>query len=87
MDLQLHLLETFTATSPDGRRLKVLAYERMAHDLSFAGDDRHWEPTGQLEYRLEDGRLVEAAPDGALRIARTGERLVPEDPARAPGSR
>lgn len=84
MDLQLHLLETFMVTGDDGKRHKVLAYERLAHDLTFAGDEQHWEPTGQLEYRLEDGRLVEAAPDGVLRIARTGERLTPGEPSRRP---
>jgi hypothetical protein len=76
MELRLHLLETFPARAADGSAVKVRAYERMAPDASLGGDE-HWESTGVLEYRLEDGRAVEASGDGTLRIAGSGMSLTP----------
>ena len=77
MDLRLHLLESFRARAADGTEHKVCAYERMARDESLQDGGEHWEPTGVLEYRLEDGRMVDARQDGSLRIAANGTELTP----------
>ena len=72
MDLRLHLLDSFVAQAADGSAYKVCAYERMVPDLSLPQEQDHWEPTGELEYRLEDGHPVQLQPDGSLRVAGTG---------------
>ncbi|WP_395137257.1 hypothetical protein [Schlegelella aquatica] len=77
MERKLHLLESFTARGSDGRTYKVCGYEHLVRDISLPDAYDRWEPTGLAEYRLEDGRLVEPAGDGALRIARTGVELRP----------
>lgn len=77
MDLRLHLLESFMATGSDGQSYKVCGYERLARDASVADDDAHWEPTGQAEYRLADGRPVDVRAGGEMRIAGTDVKLVP----------
>ncbi|WP_330910259.1 hypothetical protein [Ramlibacter sp.] len=77
MDLRLRLLESFRATGSDGVSYKVMAYERLARDASFA-DDEHWEPTGQAEYRLADGRFVDVKRDGEMCIAGTTVVLSPD---------
>ena len=71
MELRLHLLETFQATGSDGASYKVCAYERMAPDLSAPAGQEAWEPTGQSEYRLDDGRAVDVRHDGTMRIVGT----------------
>ena len=68
MDLRLRLLESFRATGSDGVSYKVMAYERLARDEAFT-DGEHWEPTGQAEYRLADGRMIDVQRDGEMRIA------------------
>ncbi len=78
MELRLQLLDTFRARGPDGASYKVCAYDRLARDPTAAGDDGRWEPTGQLEYRLEDGRLVESDHEGRLFVAATGMWLEPQ---------
>lgn len=75
MDIQLNFLESFRVQSADGQSFKVCAYERMARDMSVPNGIERWEPTGVVEYRLEDGRLVDARRDGTLRIAGTGVQL------------
>lgn len=80
MELRLHLLDSFLAQGSDGGTYKVRAYERLAPDASLA-DGEHWESTGVTEYRLDDGRLVDAQPDGSMRIARTGVALTPQGTA------
>jgi hypothetical protein len=75
MDLKLQFLESFKVVGSDGKAHKVSAYDRLARiDALRAGDER-WEPTGVVEYRLEDGRLVEATADGSLRICGTDVKL------------
>ena len=81
MDLRLHLLESFPATGSDGATYKVCAYERLALDTSLSDGLEHWEPTGQVEYRLADSRPVEVRRDGSMRIASSGVELT------APGRR
>jgi len=66
MDIRLHLLESFAATGTDGRRYKVCAYERLG---LVPGSDDVWEPTGVAEYRLDDGRRLEAGQGDAMLVA------------------
>ena len=72
MDHRLHFLESFAATGSDGARYKVCGYERMAPEVPFTHTPQEWEPTGISEYRLTDGRLVDVARDGTMRIAGSG---------------
>ena len=67
MDLRLQFLESFKVVGPDRHEHKICAYDRMARNEALP-DGEHWESTGVIEYRLEDGRVVEALPDGSLRI-------------------
>lgn len=69
MELRLQFLESFPVQGSDGASYKVCAYERMARDESVADGLERWEPTGVMEYRLEDGRLVDAGRDDSMRIA------------------
>jgi len=85
MDLRLRLLESFSATGSDGGNYKVCAYERLAPDASLPDDDAHWEPTGQAEYRLSDGRMVDVRRDGEMRIHGSDVLLTPTS-ARVPAA-
>ena len=78
MDLKLHLLETFNARGSDGAEYKVCAYERLAPNPSLAPTGDHWESTGVHEYRLQDGRAVDIAAGGQLRIHGTSIDLKDE---------
>jgi hypothetical protein len=69
MDLRLQLLESFSATGSDGATYKVCAYDRLAPDLSLPPGEQRWESTGEVEYRLADGRRVELQRDGTSFIA------------------
>jgi hypothetical protein len=75
MEMQLQLLESFTARGSDGTAYKVRAYDRMTQDPSFADGGEHWASTGQVEYRLDDGRRVDVARDGSMQIAASGVKL------------
>lgn len=79
MDLRLQLIDTFNAQGSDGHSYKVCAYDRLAPDPSLAGE--HWESTGTIEYRLEDGRVLEVHRDGKARV--DGSELVIDIPKRA----
>ena len=68
MDHRLHFLESFTATGSDGAHYKVCGYERMTPDVPFTHTAQIWEPTGVAEYHLPDGRAVDVAHDGTMRI-------------------
>ena len=74
MELRHQLLESFTARGSDARDYKVRAYDRLA---LVPGSSDSWESTGVVEYRLEDGRLVDAAHDGTLRVTGTDIVLNP----------
>jgi len=80
MDLRLQFLESLKATGSDGHQYKVRAYDRLTTDPSFGPD--HWESTGQVEYRLDDGRFVEMGPGGQMRIAGTSVTLDTGSPVR-----
>jgi hypothetical protein len=75
MDMKLHLLESFFARGSDGRDYKVCGYERLVRDPSLPSAEAQWEPTGMAEYRLDSGDLIDARPDGSLRLARSGVQL------------
>lgn len=75
MSLKLHLLETFGARGSDGAAYKVRAYERMVEDPSFNDGQEHWLPTGIVEYRLDDGALIDAHGDGSMRVVHSGVQL------------
>ena len=68
MDHRLHFLESFDATGSDGAHYKVCGYERMAPEVPFTHTAQLWEPTGISEYLLPDGRAVDVARDGTMRI-------------------
>jgi hypothetical protein len=68
MQKKLHLLETFHAQGQDGRDYTVYGYEHLVRDESLSTGLDLWEPTGQSEYRLADGRPVDLLNDGSIRI-------------------
>lgn len=74
MELRLRLLDTFSATGSDGATYKVCAYDRLAPDPSLP-DSGQWDSTGQVEYRLDDGRGLQLQPDGTAHIAGSGVTL------------
>lgn len=53
-----------------------MGYEHLVRDPSLNEAVAHWEPTGETEYRLDDGRLVLPARDGSLRIDKSGVTLM-----------
>ncbi len=77
MEKMIRRLETFIARGSDGQTYAVEAYEHLARVDVFADPQGQWEPTGQAEYRLSDGRAVEVEKDGGMRVSQTGVRLHP----------
>ena len=77
MEKMLHRLETFNARGSDGRTYAVHGYEHLARVDAFAGPEGHWEPTGQAEYKLSDGRRVDIDRDGVMHVAGCDVRLEP----------
>jgi len=77
MDLRLQFLESFMTRGSDGQDYKVCAYDRLALQEGLVGGMESWESTGQAEYRLTDGRLVEVRKDGSMRISGTDVELSP----------
>jgi hypothetical protein len=75
MQSKLHFLESFGAQGSDGRAYKVCGYERLVETAPALDGLLHWEPTGQTEYRLDDGRRVQARADGSAWIADSDIRL------------
>jgi hypothetical protein len=75
MNLKLHLLESFSALGSDGVAYKVRGYERLAQDPSLNDGQERWQSTGVLEYRLDDGALIDAHADGTMRIVHSGVAL------------
>lgn len=73
MDKMLHLLETFNARGSDGRDYVVRGYEHM---VRLEDSMPHaWEPTGQVEYKLADGRHVRVEADGTMSVPQLGVTL------------
>lgn len=77
MDKQLHLLETFRAHDAAGALRTVRAYEHWVRVVPVPDPLGQWEPTGEVEYRLDDGRPLMMARDGALHPLDSDERVVP----------
>jgi hypothetical protein len=78
MEKMLRRLETFAARGSDGKTYAVHGYEHLARVDAFSDPQGHWEPTGQSEYRLADGRRVDVDRDGAMRVANTDVRREPQ---------
>ncbi len=72
MDRQLHFLESFAVRGSDGAQYKVCGYEHLVQDPTLTDGQQHWEPTGLVEYRLDDGTRVEVERDGSMRIIGSG---------------
>ncbi len=79
MERRLHQLESFTVRGSDGGTYKVFAYEHLVRDESAHDATGRWEPTGQAEYRLDDGRRVDVHRDGSMEIAGAGVQLQPPE--------
>jgi hypothetical protein len=77
MEKMLRRLETFSARGSDGRTYAVHGYEHLARVDAFADPQGHWEPTGQAEYRLADGRRVDVDGQGGMHVAGSDVRLQP----------
>ncbi len=77
MTHRFHQLESFFARGSDGCTYKVRGYEHEVLDDSLQGIEPQWLPTGQSEYRLDDGRRVDVHRDGSMEIAHAGVRLQP----------
>lgn len=76
MERRLQLLDSFAAQGADGRTYKVRAYEHQVHDAGWMHDGHErWEPTGQTEYRLDNGERLEVRPDGSMCEPRSGLEL------------
>jgi hypothetical protein len=75
MDRQFHLLDTFRARGSDGRTYKVCAYEHLRRDESLSSGQEQWLPTGQTEYRLDSGELLDPRHDGSMVIPASGVTL------------
>jgi hypothetical protein len=75
VNVKLHLLESFSAVGSDGNPYKVRGYERLVQDPSFNDGQDHWQPSGVVEYRLEEGALIDARPDGSMHIVHSGVAL------------
>lgn len=75
MERKLHLLDSFSVQGADGHTYKVMGYEHLVSHAVLQDGQDHWEPTGQLEYRLASGELVSVAHDGSMRIASSGVEL------------
>lgn len=75
MDKKLHRLETFAARGSDGRVYSVHGYEHLARVDAITGAPEQWEPTGEAEYKLADGRHLQMQQDGSLRLPDAGITL------------
>jgi hypothetical protein len=75
MNLKLHLLESFEARAADGSTVKVRGYERMVEDPTITDGQEHWQSTGVVEYRLDDGAVVTVDKNGTMRVVNTGREL------------
>ena len=78
MEKRLQRLETFSARGGDGQLYSVHAYEHLSKVDALFTAQEHWEPTGQAEYKLADGRRVAVEADGTMTVVTTGVRLTRE---------
>jgi hypothetical protein len=75
MEKRLHQLETLRLHGDDGRDYVVHGFEHLARLDAAPGLGGDWEPTGESEYRLADGRPVNVGADETMTIAQNGVRL------------
>lgn len=75
MEKKLHLLETFNAQGSDGKPYVVHGYEHLARVETLSAMPEQWEPTGDAEYKLADGRHVEMNGENQLYVPDTGVKL------------
>lgn len=85
MEKRLKLLETVHMQGDDGQRYVVRAYEHLASMV--CGVEERWEPTGVVEYKLDNGRHVRVDAAGRMTIAGTGVALREAAKASAPARR
>jgi hypothetical protein len=78
MNYRLQQLDSFTAKGSDGATYKVKTFEHQVRDDALPGLIEHWEPTGESEYRLDDGRRIDVHRDGRMEIVDTGVTLEPQ---------
>jgi hypothetical protein len=83
MEKRLHQLETFAVRGEDGKSYVVHGYEHLAKLEGGAELVDQWEPTGVAEYKLATGEAVVMSRDGAMRLASSGMKLIPESGVRA----
>lgn len=81
MEIKLHQLDTFAVRDAQGAARTVKAYERLARVHTLLDERAQWEPTGIVEFRLDNGEAVTADADGGLSVAATGQRLELRRPA------
>ena len=75
MEKKLHLLDSFNARGSDGATYRVHGYEHLVRDDTQVDRIDQWESTGEAEYRLADGRRLEATADGGLHLRSAGVQL------------
>lgn len=75
MDKQLHLLETFRARDAAGAEHTVRAYEHLVRPGPTPDLLQPWEPTGLIEFRLDDGRALVMEPDGVFHLPGSSDRI------------
>jgi hypothetical protein len=75
VSLKLQFLESFNAIGSDGISYKVRGYERMVPDPGLNDGQERWQSTGVVEYRLDDGALIDARADGSMHVVRSGVEL------------
>ena len=75
MEKMLHQLESFNTRGSDGNIYVVRGYEHLARLDAVRDVQGQWEPTGEAEYKLEDGRPVVVDADGMMTIPDSGIRL------------
>ena len=83
MEKMLHRLETLRLHGDDGQDYVVHGFEHLARLDAAPGIGGDWEPTGESEYRLDDGRAVRVDAQGGMSIAQTGVRLSRDTAAHA----
>jgi hypothetical protein len=69
LDKKLHQLETFAARGSDGKTYTVRGYEHLARLETIGDPNGLWEPTGEAEYKLDDGRPVRVGRDGRMTVS------------------
>jgi hypothetical protein len=78
MEHRLQFLESFGARGDDGAMYRVHGFEHLVRDDTGPPALASWMSTGQVEYRLDDGRRIDVGRDGAMSIAGTHVRVQPE---------